>query len=149
MLWHTSAPASESHDSRYMLYILQILQVACQTLGFHCWKFRPDESSYPLYQDIQRISLHILRHTLYILQSLQVACENCCSYCRKSWQDPSSYHLYQDIGCISCMYNRFCRNIHVCLCKCTTYAKCIPNVCQIYGCEMFASLCCLIFQVRF
>ena len=122
MLWHTSAPVSESHDSIYMLYILQILQVACQTLGFHCWKFRPDESSYPLYQDIQRISLHILRHTLYILQSLQVACENCCSYCEKSWQDPSSYHLYQDIGCISC---RFCKS---------HYSTLFKSSCQVLRC---------------
>jgi hypothetical protein len=87
--------------------MMQILQVACQTLGCHCWEFRPDEFSYPFYQNIQRISLNILRYTLYILQSQQVACENCCSYCAKSWTDLSSYHFYQDIGCIS---RRFCES---------------------------------------
>ena len=80
------------------VYIFQILQVACQTLGFHCWKFRPDESSYPFYGDIQYISLPILRYSLCIDQSLQVACENCCSYCEQSCHNSSNSRIVDSLS---------------------------------------------------
>ena len=46
------------------------------------------------YQDIQRISFHVLRYTLVILLSLLVACENCCSFWQLPWHDLSSYGLW-------------------------------------------------------
>ena len=69
----------------YSVYLSIYQDISCISCSFcklhvrnsvsYCKKSRQGASSYPLYQDIQRISHHILRHTLYILQSLQVACE--------------------------------------------------------------------------
>ena len=80
------------------VYIFQILLVACQTLGSHCWEYRPDESSYQCYEHIQSTSLPILRYTLHIEQSLQVACENCCSYCEQSCHDFSSSRIVDSLS---------------------------------------------------
>ena len=84
--------------SKIYVYVFQIWLVACQTLGSHCWEYRPDESSYQCYEHIQSTSLPILRYTLHIEQSLQVACENCCSYCEQSCHDFSSSRIVDSLS---------------------------------------------------
>ena len=72
----------------YSVYLSIYQDIRCISCSFcklhvrnsvsYCKKSRQGASSYPLYQDTQRVSFHMPRYTLYILQILQVACERFC-----------------------------------------------------------------------